>query len=55
MKWIKFNKEVDKTPTGCLWVFGINGVEYIDDGDLNNKDYFTHYIKIEKPLKPEQS
>ena len=52
MKWIKFNKETDQIPKGCLWVFGINGVEYIEDGDLNNKNYFTYYIKVKKPLPP---
>ncbi len=52
MSWIKFNKETNQIPKGCLWVFGINGVEYIEDGELNNKNYFTHYIKVKKPLPP---
>ena len=52
MKWIKFNKETDSIPKGCLWVFGVNGVEFVEDGEVNNKNYFTHYIKAKKPLPP---
>lgn len=43
MIWIKFNKETDQIPKGCLWVFGINGVEHIEDGELNNKNYSISY------------
>ena len=49
--WVKFNKETDQIPNGCLWVFGINGIEYIEEGSLNNKNYFTHYIKVKKPYR----
>ena len=52
MRWIKFNKETEQIPKGDFWVFGINGVEFIECGELNNKNYFTHYIRAKKPLPP---
>lgn len=29
MNWSKFNKETDEIPKGCMWIFGINGVELV--------------------------
>ena len=55
VKWIEFNKDTDHIPIGPLWIYGINGVEYIEEGELNNKNYFTHYIRVEKPLSPKKT